>query len=152
MQIAKHCIPALNTCKKSQKITGAYLAGELLYSSTVCVHFYYVQAHSAALCYCIPALCACIYTIFKHFSGCTYTRLSFCGCIFYPLCVFPLCTLCSMAPNNVCTLCSIPHTLCAHCVQWLPHCLHTVYNGVSPNLKISNTLTSYLTGNSVQDT
>ena len=85
----------------------------LLCLSTFCVSFNTCCAHS----YCIPALCACTFTIFKHFSGCIYTRLSFCGCIFYPLCVFPLCTLCSMAPNNVCTLCSIPHTLCAHCVH-----------------------------------
>ena len=40
----------------------------LLCSSTQC-------CTQCTHCYCIPALCACIPTIFKHFSGCIYTRL-----------------------------------------------------------------------------
>ena len=95
-----------------------------LYSSTVCVHFYYIQALFWLHLHTFVCVCMYLYHI-------PYTIL----CIY-------------------CLLLTIlfVYFLCAHCVQWLPHCVHTVYNGVSPNLKISNTLTSYLTGNSVQDT
>ena len=62
----------------------------LIYSSTFLVAFTHV--------------CMCLY-VFVPYT--IYHPLHLLSSAYYPLCVFPLCTLCSMAP-----------TLSAHCVQW----------------------------------
>ena len=60
-------VPALSSVRIStvfQHCRRAFLLCSSTQCCTQCTH-----------CYCIPALCACIPTIFKHFSGCIYTRL-----------------------------------------------------------------------------
>ena len=98
-----YCVPALSACISIalQHSLHAFL----LYPSTIfqhCMRAFLI--YSSTFLVAFTHVCMCLY-VFVPYT--IYHPLHLLSSAYYPLCVFPLCTLCSMAP-----------TLSAHCVQW----------------------------------